>query len=180
MVPARNRHQTDTKDGDLYPEKWTRNVPTFSFLVRIEIILNPSHMSKKIFTRAQREILLRNNCVSRCSPKSITYSTDFKLMVVKQSQELGLSSNEIFRRAGLDLRIVGQNQRKQCLKRWKKVYWTRGDQGLLVERRGSRDRRFEIPKGQIESNKVTQLEAEVAYLRAENDFLAKVRAKRKR
>jgi transposase len=136
-------------------------------------------MSKKLFTRAQREILLRNNCVSRCSPKSVTYSNDFKLSAVKQSQELGLSSNEIFRRAGFDLRIVGRDQPKQCLKRWKKTYWTTGDQGLLVERRGSRGKRFRVPNAEIESNKIKQLETEVAYLKAENGFLAKLRAKRR-
>jgi transposase-like protein len=136
-------------------------------------------MSKNIFTKAQQKILLRNHHVSRCSLKSITYSNAFKLSAVKQSQELGLSSNEIFRRAGFDIRILGRDKPKQCLKRWKKTYWIKGDQGLLVERRGGHDRLLKVSSGEIEANKVRRLEAEVAYLKAENDFLAKLRAKRR-
>jgi hypothetical protein len=51
--------------------------------------------------------------------------------------------------------------------------------GLQIETRGGHNGggRFKT-KGLTETEKIKKLEAEVAYLKAENDFLAKLRAKR--
>jgi len=136
-------------------------------------------MSKIIYTEEEVRGLRSNLNVGKCSCRSISYSRDFKLKAVKQYNEEGLSSSEIFRQAGFDLRLIGTDKPKECLKRWKRKYRLKGPVGLEIETRGgyrSGDR-FKT-KGLTEPERIKRLEAEVTYLKAENDFLAKLRAKR--
>lgn len=121
--------------------------------------------------------MLKNMNVSYCSDRSITYTKDFKLLAVK-FYEQGLTPSEIFRKAGFDLDVVGRHQPKECLSRWLEIFRAKGTGGLSEQRGkngcGGRPR----TKGVTEGDKIKRLEAEVAYLKAENDFLAKLRAKR--
>lgn len=135
-------------------------------------------MSKRIFTGEQIEQLLSNENVVRVG-KTIVYNKDFKIKAVKLYNEQGLPSNEIFRQAGFDLNVIGKQKPKDCLKNWKEAYKLRGEDGLKLETRGSGGGggRFKT-KNLTGSEKIKCLEAEVAYLKAENDFLAKLRAKR--
>jgi transposase-like protein len=134
-------------------------------------------MSKRIFTKEQIEEILSNTNVASCSDKSITYTQVFKLAAAKLYEQ-GLTPSEIFRKAELDLDLVGKDQPQQCLRRWLKLVRTRGADGLVEQRgkngRGGRPK----TRGITEADKIKRLEAEVAYLKAENDFLAKLRAKR--
>lgn len=134
-------------------------------------------MSKRIFDEAQLTMLRSNKNVSRCSDRSISYSKEFKLAAVKQYNEEGLTSREIFERVGFDLDMVGRDAPKSCLKRWNKTFRAKGLLGLQKENRGGNGGR---PKKQklTEEERIEWLEAEVAYLRAENDFLIELRAKR--
>lgn len=134
-------------------------------------------MSKRIFTKEQIDEMLRNANVSCCSEKSITYTEDFKLLAIKLYEQ-GLPSSEIFRKAGFDLDVIGRRQPKECLARWLKLFRAKGPDGLS-DRRGKTGRSGRPrTKGATEADKIKRLEAEVAYLKAENDFLAKLRAKR--
>ena len=133
-------------------------------------------MSKRIFTKAVAEQLSRNVNISRCSERSITYSNDFKIKAVKLYKQ-GLTSREIFRQAGFDLNTIGRDQPKECLKRWSKMWMAKGENGLVAETRG-RLGRPKKPKDLSDRDKIKRLETEVSYLKAENDFLAKLRAKR--
>jgi len=134
-------------------------------------------MSKRTFTKEQIDGMLKNTNVSYCSERSMTYTKDFKLLAIKLYEQ-GLTSSEIFRQAGFDLDLVGRHQPKECLSRWNKLFRAKGENGLSEQRgkngRGGRPR----TKGMTEADKIQRLEAEVAYLKAENDFLAKLRAKR--
>lgn len=133
-------------------------------------------MSKRIFTKEQIETLKRNPNVKNCSERSILYSKDFKIKAVKQYEE-GLTGREIFDKAGFDLKIIEKDTPKGCLKRWNKIYKKKGIAGLEKDFRGitgGRRKKIEI----IEKDRIKRLEAEVAYLKAENDFLIKLRAKR--
>lgn len=136
-------------------------------------------MSKRTFTKEQVDELSKNDNVSRCSEKSITYSKYFKRAAIKQYNEQGLSSGEIFRLAGFDLKMIGKDMPKESLRRWNRVYRTKGMEGLIESRgkagKGGRPK----TKGLTEADKIKRLEAEVAYLKAENYFLAKLRAKRR-
>ncbi len=136
-------------------------------------------MSKRIFSEDQIKELLSNPNVSRCNDKSITYSKDFKILAVRQYSEHGHSPNMIFKEAGIDRQIIGQDTPGHCLQRWRTVYETRGEDVLKIETRGKHNRggRPKI-KDLTESDKIKRMEIEIAYLKAKNDFLAKLRAKR--
>ena len=134
-------------------------------------------MGKRRFTATEIEELLKNKHIMKCSEKSITYANDFKIMVVKQYREEGMFSKEIFMNAGFDLEVIGKDTPKQCLKRWNKTYKRKGLRGL-AEARGERGGRPKV-KDLTDKDRIKRLETEVAYLKAENDFLAKLRAKRR-
>ena len=121
-------------------------------------------------------ILRSNVSVSNCSERSISYSKDFKLRAVRQYEE-GLGSREIFRQAGFDLKMIGLQTPKECLKRWNRTFKSKGVDGLETDARGRAGGRPRT-KNLTEKDWIRRLEAEVAYLKAENDFLARLRAKR--
>lgn len=135
-------------------------------------------MSKRIFTREQLEQLSNNENVVRVG-KTIVYSKDFKIKAVKLYHEQGLTSSEIFRQAGFNLNVIGKQKPKDCLMNWKRTYRLKGEAGLKIETRGKGKGggRFKT-KNLTDAEKIKWLEAENAYLKAENDFLAKLRAKR--
>ena len=133
-------------------------------------------MSKRIFTKEETEVLQSNPNVHKCSKRSISYHKDFKIKAVKQYKD-GLTSKEIFNLAGFDLNVIGRDSPKSCLKCWNKIYRQKGVVGLEIDTRGKNGGRRKT-KEIIEKDKIKRLEAEVAYLKAENDFLVKLRAKR--
>jgi transposase-like protein len=134
-------------------------------------------MSKRIFNEEQINGLLKNTHVSHCSRLSVTFTKDFKLLAISLYEQ-GITPSEIFRDAGFDRNLVGKEQAKDCLKRWLQAFRVKGEDGLSDRRgksgRGGRPR----TKGITEADKIMRLEAEIAYLKLENDFLAKLRAKR--
>jgi len=135
-------------------------------------------MSKRMFTKKQIEIILRNKNVSGCSEKSISYHIDFKLLAVKKYQE-GLPSKEIFEQAGFSVDIIGRDTPKYCLRRWRKIFKEKGEIGLKEDGRGRYGLRGR-PKNLSnlsDKDKLKRLEAEIAYLKEENHFLAKLRKK---
>lgn len=139
-------------------------------------------MSKRRLTLININELMKNKNVFTCSEKSITYQPDFKIEAVRRYQEEGLTAKEIFRQAGFDLTIIGTDTPKLCLRGWRKVFKQRGKEGLAAERRGtSRGGGKGRPRKNEEDSetKMKRLEATVAYLKAENSFLAKLRAQRK-
>jgi len=134
-------------------------------------------MSKRIFNEEQIKELLQNPNVERCSSKSITYQKGFKLSAIRKYHE-GLPPNVIFRQAEFNLTVIGRDAPKWCIRGWRKVYKDKGINELLIETRG-RGKGGGRPKTNWsnEKEKIKYLEAENAYLKAENDFLAKLRKK---
>lgn len=135
-------------------------------------------MNKRVFTQEQIDDLSRNVHVRKCSKKSVTYSGDFKVMAVKRYEEEGVPPSQIFREAGFDLSVIGKDVPDDRMLRWRKVVKTKGLGGLATETRGKGGGRPKT-KNLSETEKIERLEATVAYLKAENDFLAKLRAKRR-
>jgi len=135
-------------------------------------------MSKRIFTKEQIEILLQNENVAGCTNKSIAYHKDFKILAVKKYKE-GLPSFEIFKQAQFNMDIIGRETPKQCLRRWRKIERANGELGLKTDNRG-RPKSNGHKKDMADlsdKDKLKRLEAEVAYLKEENRFLAKLRKK---
>lgn len=133
-------------------------------------------MSKRIFTKEEIETLLKNKIVAKCSEKSISYDKDFKIWAVRKYKE-GLSAPEIFNQAGFDINIIGHGTPTECLRRWLKVVKKKGETGLRVDGRATNNPKGR-PKGVsnlTDKEKLKRLEVEVAYLKEENCFLAKLR-----
>ena len=137
-------------------------------------------MSKRIFSEDQIKELLANPNVFRCSDKFITYTKEFKILAVKKYYKEGYSSRMIFKEAGFNIAMIGKNNPKRCLYRWKKTYKDKGEDGLEVKRgthnKGGRPKM----KGLTDAEKIKRMEIEIAYLKAENDFFMKLRAAKKR
>ena len=132
-------------------------------------------MSKRIFNKEQIRELLQNPNVKKCSEKSITYNKDFKISAVHKYR-IGLPPNEIFRQAGFNVYAIGLDVPADSLLRWRRTFKHKGSEGLATETRGKAGGR---PKTnwQNEKEKIKYLETQIAYLKAENDFLAKLRKK---
>ena len=132
-------------------------------------------MAKIMYSAEQVKALNTNPNVKRCSNKSITYSKDFKLKAVKAFYE-GQSPNTIFNMAGLNSAIIGKWKPGACLKLWRKTYKILGEAGFARENRGrSGGRRLKDKQ----SSDVEYLQAKVAYLEAENNFLRNLKTKTK-
>lgn len=135
-------------------------------------------MSKRLFTKEQIDILLKNKYVVKCSPKSIGYSHDFKVWAINQ-WDSGLPASDIFKQAEFDLKIIGEDVPKQCLGRWRTIYKIKGVQGLRSDGRG-KTKGLNCGRPKIknisDAEKIRRLEATVAYLKAEKNFLVKLRS----
>ena len=131
------------------------------------------------FTTEEMLELQKNPNIVRCSQKAITYSKDFKLRAVKQYLEGDMYAFQIFKRAGFNIDLIGRNIIKGNLGRWKKKYKKNGEAGLLFETRGhSLGRQNNKQLSPTSKNSTEYLEAQIAYLKAENDFLTQLRAAR--
>lgn len=131
------------------------------------------------FTNEECLELLKNPNVIKCSNKAITYSKKFKLKAVKQYTDEGVSSNEIFRLAGFNSAVIGKDTPKDRISDWKRLCRLYGEEGLVTDRRGRHGNGGRpTTKNLTEKEKLERLEAQVAYLKAENDFLKQLRAKR--
>jgi len=75
----------------------------------------------------------------------------------------------------LNLEIIGKAKAKDCLSRWRKIYNRKGKDKLITESRGGPGRRRPGTAIKDDKERIKYLEAKVAYLDAENDFLAKLR-----
>jgi transposase len=128
-----------------------------------------------MLTPEQVKELLNNKNVIKCSQKSITFSPAFKLKAIKQYYEDKYSPDIIFREAGFELSMFNRDKPNDCLKRWRKIYNTKGEKALVIESRGRCGGRRPKMKLKSDKEKIKYLEAKVAYLDAENDFLAKLR-----
>jgi transposase-like protein len=126
-------------------------------------------MNKRIFTMEQLKDLQSNKNVAKCSEKQLSFTQEFKLKAVRLRVEERLPVKDIFRQAGFDLNVIGLFTPKDCLKRWGQIYKTKGRIGFEPK---------PIGRPKTRDDKIKRLEAQVAYLKAENDFLAKLRAKR--
>jgi transposase-like protein len=136
-------------------------------------------MNEPKFSQKQMHELQNNPNVVKCSNKSITYAKDFKIEAVRKYDEDGMTPVMIFLEARFNLDVIGKSTPKNCLGDWRRVFKLKGATGLNTEMRG-RSPNGGRPrlKGLTDAEKIKRLKIEVAYLKEENSFLAKLRAKR--
>jgi transposase-like protein len=121
----------------------------------------------RILTKEQVKILKQNENIRRCSCKSISYKKKFKEEAIRLYNEEGLAATEIFTRAGIDLDIIGKRVPNRLMYQWK--------MSLMP---GEKIKRFkpQLSEEVKAENNINRLKSRIAYLEAENDFLAKIRA----
>jgi hypothetical protein len=124
------------------------------------------------FSKEEQVLLLRNKNVTNVTDKSITFSDEFKVNSI-QSYAKGKFPAEIFRDAGFNLNIIGNKNPRKCINRWKRIYLTIGEDGLMGEKRGRGGSRPITLEMSLEE-RLTAAEAKVSYLEMENEFLKKL------
>ena len=134
---------------------------------------------RTIFTKEEIAEFKRHPCVFHVSERSIHYTYEFKKRALKLHAE-GISAPEIWIRAGFNPKRWKYNYTYSTIKDWKRIVEKRGIEafknfGGIQYDRGRSNKKESV---KIESDKLKRLELQVKYLQAENDFLAKLRAKR--
>ena len=108
------------------------------------------------------------------------YSPEFKISVILDMREHGLSYRETVRKYWGD--EVIENNYKNRLKNWERIYLTEGAEGFMVERRGrgSKGRSRKKPLDQeIENDLIAEnqrLKEQNMYLEMELEYLKKLDA----
>jgi len=133
--------------------------------------------NQRPFTPEEIQEIRENKYVSKCSAKSITYTSEFRLFALQRYQE-GLTPSMIFKEAGFNTKVLGVTRMDDCLKRWRKKARIHGEESLAIDGRGEfggRPKTKELTTEFTKEERIEYLEATVAYLKAENDFLVKRR-----
>lgn len=130
-------------------------------------------MSKNIYNEFQIKELEKNPNVLSVSERSISYSPEFKVKAVTDYKS-GKTPSQIFIEQGFDLDMIGKDQPKRCLKRWRDSYKRFGEDGFLTERRGKGSTGRPSSKHLSVEEKLRKAEARIKFLEAENDFLKKL------
>jgi hypothetical protein len=116
-------------------------------------------MSHRIFSEEQQKELRANVHVLSCTSKSISYHPDFKKKVLHAYLNEYRNAKEIFQTEGFNLDLIGKDIPGQCISRWKR-------DGICDTR------------GRPTKKVFASIEAELAYVKAENIYLKQLRAKR--
>lgn len=122
-----------------------------------------------VLSDSDRKKLEKNPNILKVTKKNITYSASFKTRAVERYLA-GDTYNNIFSEAGIDLSLFEENYGRKSIERWRKIFEIFGPSGFNKETRGK------AATGRPKGKKFKSIEAEVAYLRAENDFLKKLNA----
>lgn len=125
------------------------------------------------FSEGQIEKLRLNPCVFNCTANSVNYTFEFKKRALELSDG-GISAKDIWLRSNFEISWWRNDYFRETIRDWKKIVAQKGIEGLI------RSGGIQFDKGPSlnSSDKVKRLELQVKYLKAENDFLAKLRAKR--
>ena len=117
--------------------------------------------------------LRQNPNVFSCTERSINYTYEFKKRALELHAE-GVYAREIWKRTGFDISRWRKDYCRGTLSDWKQIVRKNGIEGLLKPG----GIQFDRGPTKIDKDRLKRLELQVKYLEAENDFLAKLRAKR--
>lgn len=131
---------------------------------------------RTIFSSEQIAKLKQNPCVFECNERSVNYTYEFK----KRALDLyfqGIKPDEIWKQAGFDVGMWKKDYCRYTLKDWRRMVKRRGLESLTRPSGVQADGGYKRARSP-EADRVRRLELKVRYLEAENNFLAKLRAKR--
>lgn len=117
--------------------------------------------------------LKKNPCVFDCTEKTVYYTHEFKKRALTLQAE-GVHTKEIWRRSGFDIAKWKDEYFRGTLRDWRKTVEKHGVEGLL--RRGGTP--HDRGPDSTSADAIRRLALQIKYLQAENDFLARLRARR--
>ncbi len=117
--------------------------------------------------------LKKHPCVYDCTAKSVYYTCEFEKRAL-DLQASGIHPKEIWNQAGFNTDLWKKGYFGFTLRDWRKIVKRDGIEGLQKTGGLPYDRG---PK-QTKDDELKRLRLEVAYLKEENRFLAKLRAKK--
>lgn len=126
-------------------------------------------MSKAIFTDKQVEKLSKNKWIKKISNKAITYTDEFKMKLLKETENYKKFPQEVFRECGINPEIMGDRRIDNCAYRWRKQYKTTGEIKDTRKDISGRPRIHELS----DTEKLKRAEAKIKLLEAENELLKK-------
>ena len=128
-------------------------------------------VSKKTFNKSEIEKLKNNIYVKEASQKGITYTDEFKVLFIAEYKN-GKLPREIFKEAGFEIEILGQDRINAASRRWGKAYEQSGELGLRDTRKTNSGR--PLMQELTLEKQLARKEAETAYLKAEVELLKKI------
>jgi transposase-like protein len=131
---------------------------------------------RTIFSSEQIAQMKKNPCVFECRERSIHYTYEFKKRALDLYDQ-GVKPEEIWRQAGFDTSIWKKGYCGYTIKDWRRMVKKRGLESLTKPSGVQADGGYKRARSP-EADRVRRLELQVRYLEAENNFLAKLRAKR--
>ena len=132
-------------------------------------------MSHKCYTSSQIEELLRHTWVLSCTEKYLRFTPQFKKDVLDLYEKEYISPKDIFRHFKLPVYITDSILPKDSLKDWKKQFQNAGISGLTWMKKW-RKKKEKPPVWMSPPDHIAYLEAQVAYLQAENQAFRLIRA----
>jgi len=128
---------------------------------------------RTVFSKEEISQLRKNPCVFSCTENSVNYTYEFKKRALELHKE-GVTAREIWKRSGFEVDKWKPYYFRSTIRDWKKIVKKNGIEGLLK----SGGIQYDRGPNDTPKDKIKRLELQVEYLKAENDFLAKLRAKR--
>lgn len=125
------------------------------------------------WSESERKLLLLNKYVSKVTDTNIAYTSEFKVLAVKEYRS-GKSPQQIFKDSGFDLTVFEGEYAKKTIYRWSKLFDEEGSKGFKVEKRGKSA--TGRPKKKYDPTDLDSVLKRLAYLEVENDLLKKLRA----
>lgn len=118
------------------------------------------------YSKEEQEQLQKLPCVKKVTEKMLVFSQSFKREAVARSKQ-GLTANQIFTDAGIDISKYAPKYFHHLIKRWKHE-----DLGNNIKKgRPKKEQHKDINEMSLE-----ELKARVVYLEVENEFLKKLKA----
>lgn len=128
-------------------------------------------MSRKAFTEKEIIKLSKNKYVSSVTAKKITYTNDFKRLLIT-AHDNEKTTKQVFEECGFDIECLGMIRIKAAGKRWRRTFREKGVLGLDDGRKLSNKNVINKNLSLKEQN--CRLEAKLKLLQAENELLKKI------
>lgn len=134
-------------------------------------------MTHNIYTDEQIQILSDNPYVSKCSSKYITFTSECKKKSVHLYEQAQLSPQRIFESLLFPEFITQSTFPKDSIKRWRKTMKKEGISWFTGKKKGRHKKAKETEiENRTPEEQILYLQAKIAYLEHENDFLRLLRA----